>query len=556
MIKTRFTNFFSVVACITCLLITSNANAQNWPPLQGIGGLGTSGDPWQITTITLLEELALYVNAGNGPQTAGKYYILINDISYISQHRPGWDPIGNNTNAGAIFQGNFDGNGKTVSIYSNRSSEAFIGLFGYISNAEIKNLGVEANRFIRGGQCVGGLVGRADNSIIHNCYVVGSITGNSHVGGLVGLNYNSNISNCYTLCEVSGNRAVGGFVGVNFGTVQTCYAAETITSTNGQSGGFVGVNMHTIINCYATGNVSGTGSNIGGFAGINSSGTISNCYASGDINITLGDYIGGMVGENSNSATLQNCVAANNTIIGGVSNVNRVAGANFGNESNNYAYGNMVTPQPLGGVSGIPKNMLELMSFNFYNTGSNWFNSTPWSIDYMPNPNKSWILCDDNMLPRLQWEGIICTPIIPDTCFFNAYGGDGTQGNPYKIYFPCQLADLATFVNSGNGLQTKNKYFKLMNDIDLTVYSYGNGWEPIGGYGYFDHHIHFNGFFDGNGKIITNLKINRVRLDPVGLFGVLSNATIHDLGIENCDIIGGFMASSLVGDTYNVTINR
>jgi len=555
----KFTKFFRVIACLTCLLITSNSNAQGWPPT-GMNGSGTSSDPWQITTQRQLQQLATYVNAGN--TTAGVHYILMSDIVFplppvVIPGAFGWTPIGNDPINGAVFQGNFNGNGKVISnIFINGSTTSYIGLFGYVDIATIRNLGIETYR-INGDQYVGVLVGYADNSIIENCYTSGSVIGTSVIGGLIGMSYNSTISKCYSLCDVSGNTNIGGLVGVNSGTIQRSYAAGNVseTGTGNNIGGFVGTNNNTIIDCYATGNVNGT-SYIGGFAGVNGAGSITYCYATGNIT-TTGSYIGGLVGNNQNGATLRNCVAANNTISGGVSNVQRVAGSFTGIMSHNHAYdGMVVTPYPSGGEPGFDKNMVTLKSFNFYNddiTIDTWYNYIPWSIDKAANTTKIWKICDGVTLPFFQWEGIVCTPV---PCSFNAYGGDGSQSNPYKIYYPCQLADLATFVNSGNGSQTLNKYFKLMNDIDLIDYATGQGWEPIGVGYYFPYNNKFNGDFDGNGKIVTNLKINREMYDPVALFGSISNATIHDLGIENCDVKGGYMAGSLVGTTYLSTIQN
>jgi hypothetical protein len=53
--------------------------------------------------------------------------------------------------------------------------------------------------------------------------------------------------------------------------------------------------------------------------------------------------------------------------------------------------------------------MATLMSFNFYNTGSNWFSNTPWNISATPDPNYIWGICDGETLPLLQ-------------CWFNCGG--------------------------------------------------------------------------------------------------------------------------------------
>ena len=357
---------------------------------------------------------------------------------------------------------------------------------------------------------------------------------------------------------------MGGFAGELGGTcgkITANYAGGNVTATKQKAGGFVGVNCkNSIMDCYAVGDVTGS-SDMGGFAGANIDyGSITSCYATGDIT-AKGDYIGGLVGLNNSNAIIINCVAANHTVLGGISNVNRLSGTNTGMFSHNYAYVDMVIT-PSGGNSGAKEPMATFASFNFYNTGSNWFNNSPWSIDTKDNALESWKICDGETLPFLQWEGRACDPIII-VCDFDAYGS-GTQGDPYRIYEPCQLEDLATFVNQGNGAQTANKYFKLMNDIDLIDYSSGEGWVPIG-----DNinitNLHFQGNFDGNRKVISNLIINRKNgLSQSGFFGGIYYATILNLGIENCDITGcgnvgslsAYTLSSIVKNCYatgNVT---
>jgi len=273
---TKFTKFYKVIVSITCLFIASNTNAQSWPP-NGMNGLGTAINPWEITTISHLLSLASFVNAGNGLLTAGKYYKLMNDVDFHNFHVQsflGWSPIGDNLTNNATFQGNFDGNNKVVANFqSNRISQDFIGLFGYIFHANIHNLKIETCD-ITGNRYVGGLVGQVVNSTIENCYVNGSVTGTRYVGGLIGNIDNSTIiSNNYADCIVRGNSDIGGLIGTNSGTVQTSYAKGIVYDTEQQAGGFVGCNYSYIIDCYAIGEVTGNEKHIGGFAGANKEGT-------------------------------------------------------------------------------------------------------------------------------------------------------------------------------------------------------------------------------------------------------------------------------------------
>ncbi|WP_205687171.1 hypothetical protein, partial [Chromohalobacter israelensis] len=68
----------------------------------------------------------------------------------------GWDPIGDD---GAPFTGTFDGLERVISdLTINRGSEDYIGLFGYIEDTTLRQIGLE-NVDITGDKQVGGLVG-------------------------------------------------------------------------------------------------------------------------------------------------------------------------------------------------------------------------------------------------------------------------------------------------------------------------------------------------------------------------------------------------------------
>jgi len=146
-----------------------------------------------------------------------------------------------------------------------------------------------------------------------------------------------------------------------------------------------------------------------------------------------------------------------------------------------------------------------------------------------------------------EWHTIAVRFIIDFFC-----GGDGTITNPYQICTAEQLANLATYVNLGNN--TYGKYFILMNDIDLSKYSIGTGWKPIGTNN--SSRTHFRGNFNGNGKIVKNLTINSPTEDNIGLFGYTNNANIQNLGVENCDIKGYNMVGGLIGSNYLSSISN
>ncbi len=63
-------------------------------------------------------------------------------------------------------------------------------------------------------------------------------------------------------------------------------------------------------------------------------------------------------------------------------------------------------------------------------------------------------------------------------------GGRGTQDDPYLIATPKQLDGVRN---------NRDKHFKQIADIDLSGYSSGEGWQPIGFSAY-----PFSGTFNGN----------------------------------------------------------
>ena len=94
--------------------------------------------------------------------------------------------------------------------------------------------------------------------------------------------------------------------------------------------------------------------------------------------------------------------------------------------------------------------------------------------------------------------------------------------------------------------------YRLLNDLDSTTAGYeelasetangDKGWEPIGALG-----GTFKGTFDGQGKTISGLVINRPGEDYVGLFGLVQTGTIKNVGLENVDVVGGKHVGALVG---------
>lgn len=120
-------------------------------------------------------------------------------------------------------------------------------------------------------------------------------------------------------------------------------------------------------------------------------------------------------------------------------------------------------------------------------------------------------------------------------------GGTGSESDPYLISSGAQLAFLAKTVNDGSTAGYAGKYFKLTCNIDLG----GIEWDPIGcyhrgPYNLRDRWFAFGGFFDGDGHVVSNLKVTTLEkyyYNHAGLFGYADEDTeIKDLWVKDAEI--------------------
>ncbi|MDZ7699896.1 MAG: hypothetical protein U5R49_24215 [Deltaproteobacteria bacterium] len=119
--------------------------------LQPIGS-GSEADPYLIKSLDNLYWIS------ENPDQWEKYYKQTADINACDTSTydggNGFIPIGNES---TNFIGTYDGGGYTIDgLFIDRSSEEYVGLFGYASNARIGNLGM-TNVDITGYEYVGGL---------------------------------------------------------------------------------------------------------------------------------------------------------------------------------------------------------------------------------------------------------------------------------------------------------------------------------------------------------------------------------------------------------------
>lgn len=164
-----------------------------------------------LTTVEELHGLAKLVNGGNS--FAGKTVKLGADINLAGQE---WKPIGNSETT--AFEGNFDGQGHTISnLYIESSDGVENALFGCIANSEITGITVK-NVDITGYSESAAIVGYAEGSTISDCHVRGKVNIVSewaYVGGIAAHGY-MDIENCSVIADGTGviksetRNAVGG----------------------------------------------------------------------------------------------------------------------------------------------------------------------------------------------------------------------------------------------------------------------------------------------------------------------------------------------------------
>ena len=230
------------------------------------------------------------------------YISSTHDSSFYAREE-GWRPVGSATYVnGTLQEGNpfntlFEGNGNTIDhLYIQRSTNSYVGLFGYTGNNSIvRNIGIR-NVSVTGNDFVGGLVGRNNGGTISQSYATGSVSGH-RVGGLVGWN-NGTIIQSYATGAVTGAYSAGGLVGVNSygGTISQSYATGAVSGIV-ETGGLAGRNHGTISQSYATGAVSGD-VYVGGLVGYNYNGTINQSYATGAVSGS--GIVGGLMSGNYN----------------------------------------------------------------------------------------------------------------------------------------------------------------------------------------------------------------------------------------------------------------
>ena len=293
-------------------------------------------------------------------------YMLANNIDASGKS---FTPVGDNSTP---FTGKFNGMGYEIqNLKIERSSSDYTGLFGYISNAEVKNVGLDGGS-ITGKNFTGGLAGYAIGSTItgHN---TANVTGYAYIGGLVGCADggagNNTIIKGYNAGLLTGTgenhigssfyrTMLGGLAGYAKNSSIYGYNIakandETSPAVNGAYefiGGLVGCAENSSVTGFNTANIQGS-HETGGLVGYSVSSTISGNNAG---KVVCENGSGGLVGSDNGSSTIEGyntgVVKGAGCFIGGLVGA---LGVGSGSTVTGYNTGNISsTSNQVGGLAG------------------------------------------------------------------------------------------------------------------------------------------------------------------------------------------------------------
>lgn len=279
-------------------------------------GNGSDASPFRIKSADDLTLLANFM-ASSGMDYDGYFFRVENDIVY-----PDTMALSPIARTGVQFQGDFNGNGKTISAITfldeTTKTGKNIGLFGTVgTNGKVHDLTLEGK--IKAASYVGSFAGLLYGSI-DNCVSRMSINGKSgNSAGFAGRMYDgASITNSLFEGSVSDEYSsnynyIAGFAAQveNGALIENCVNKGNVgqvknttgTTWTGQQyvGGIAGMNLGTIRNCRNQGVLNGR-MHVGGIAGrVGKTGRFEDCVNEAPINVEGGGYVGGIAPQTAGS---------------------------------------------------------------------------------------------------------------------------------------------------------------------------------------------------------------------------------------------------------------
>lgn len=442
--KARLASLLSIIIVIILLLsylsTPALASQKIFQPIKTLSnhvwsgsGSGSSGDPYQITTVAQLQEVGNYLNQTN------PYFKVMNDIDCSDtvnwNSGAGFAPIGYDNTDTHGFRGHFNGDNKEISdLYISRSATDYIGLFGGTYSADISNVNlVDCN--ITGHSYTGGLIGMSFESVVTSCEVSsGSVTGYNYVGGFIGYtrgDTSKSITSSGASCTVGGHDNVGGFIGASPGKVaiDSCYSSSVVTSDGNYTGGFIGQTtgtgsyLTTVTESYSSGSVSQTGYYMGGFIGLAAYVTVTDCYSSSSVYSTH-DSKAGFLSKAIGTVDMTNCYSTG-SVNGSDTNI---AGFVYGEAGTGNSATSCFWDTTTSGQStsyfGTGYDTATMQTMSTYTDAS-------WSINTIAlHTTETWKMADGSGYPLLSYQSNP-TPFTvstqnPTSVSFSSMTGNGT----------------------------------------------------------------------------------------------------------------------------------
>ncbi|PYI53364.1 S-layer homology domain-containing protein [Paenibacillus flagellatus] len=458
-------------------------------------------------------------------------YRLTQDIDltgFDNGDHKGWVPVGG---VMSPFTGKFDGNGFSIrNMTIDRPDDNNVGLFGSTRNATLLNVKL-VNMTVNGHSYVGGIAGELTTSTLTNSFAQGAVTVNDHAGVLVGYNSVSTITDSHAEGQIhlgpSGSitpqESIGGLVGYNTGTISRTYSTAAVASGS-FSGGLVGrqAGMTPVGSSYWNTETSGTSASGGGIGRTTAEMKRKATYAGWNFDTVWGLIEGStyplLRGDYTKVALASLTVkdANDDTAL----SLDRAFSGDYGDYSVqvvNKTDRITVAGTALSGTSTVTVNGGAASETIALNTGKN-----------------------DIQIRVSEPGGLSAVYRL------TVYRGAGTAQYPHRIATADQLSRIG---QPSEGYNLSDSY-RLEADIDLSAFSAGAGWTPIG-----SGLSPFRGTFDGNGHTIANLTLDRPGDDGVGLFGATNGATVSNVALLNARIAGRDQAGGLIGYANDTAVS-
>ena len=458
-----------------------------------------------------------------------------------------WSPIGDSGDSSDKFNAVFEGNGKVLSNMRVRAPSNYFGLFGYVGNSGVvRKLGLQGVDVASGGrhrgQNYGGALAGALDGRVESVYSTGRVDANSYVGGLVG-SLGGVIAGSYSSASVV--AGIPGHAGGLAGAVST-----------GISGKLVGV-----VAGYATGRVSARSGvdpqRAGGLVGVAepwSPGAvvIVASYSRGVVPFETLSFAGGVYSKNLGG------------MLGGTNSEVTVTDSYWDTDA---------SQSPTRSAGGDGKTTTELKTPTDYaGIYANWdvdVDDADGDNDRTTGGDSPWDFGTSGQYPALKvdFDGDGAATVaefgsqlrsgvdydtdddrlieVDSLAQLNAIrwdldGDGGSTDAGYATAFPNAAAGMGCPTTAADADDDDCGGYELSTGLDFdsdddgdvdSDDAFSGDWTPIG-----DSSNGFGAVFEGNGKVLSNLRI-RASSGDFGLFGYVgSGGVVRRLGLEGVDI--------------------